>query len=57
MKDINILITGGSGNIGSSLLEGLLKFNEYKVTVVDNLSTGSFSKIKKFQKDINFLPT
>lgn len=54
MKDINILITGGSGNIGSSLLEGLLKFNEYKVTVVDNLSTGSFSKIKKFQKDINF---
>ena len=36
-----ILVTGGAGNIGSSLVKGLLKIGKYHVSIVDNLSTGS----------------
>jgi UDP-glucose 4-epimerase len=36
-----ILVTGGAGNIGSSLVKGLLKTEKYFVSIVDNLSTGS----------------
>ena len=36
-----ILVTGGAGNIGSSLVKGLLKTERYNVSIVDNLSTGS----------------
>ena len=36
-----ILVTGGAGNIGSSLVKGLLKTERYHVSIVDNLSTGS----------------
>ncbi|MDB4112507.1 NAD-dependent epimerase/dehydratase family protein [bacterium] len=36
-----ILVTGGAGNIGSSLVKGLLKTEKYHVSIVDNLSTGS----------------
>lgn len=39
-----ILVTGGAGNVGSALVEGLLK-KGYYVVVVDNLSTGSLSKL------------
>ncbi len=41
----NILITGCAGNIGSSLSEKLSKSGKYKVVGVDNLSTGSMSKL------------
>jgi UDP-glucuronate decarboxylase len=40
-----ILITGGAGNIGSSLAKKLLTNNKYFVCVVDNLSTGDRQKL------------
>jgi len=43
------LITGGAGFIGSHLAERLLK-DGCKVTVVDNLSTGSLKNIRSFRK-------
>ncbi|GIV26860.1 MAG: epimerase [Bacteroidia bacterium] len=41
----HILITGGAGNIGSSLAKKLAENPDYKIIVVDNLSTGSREKI------------
>jgi UDP-glucose 4-epimerase len=41
----NILVTGGAGHVGSSLVERLLKEDEYRVTVVDDLSTGRRRKM------------
>ncbi len=38
---MNILITGGFGFIGSNLTQHFLKDKKNKVTVIDNLSTGS----------------
>lgn len=40
-----VLITGGAGNVGSSLVKKLLHSGLYKVTVVDNLTTGSAKKL------------
>lgn len=40
-----ILVTGGAGNIGGALVSALINSGRYKVTVVDDLSTGSLSKI------------
>lgn len=41
----NILITGGAGNVGSSLAKKLAENSEYKVYIFDNLITGSLHKI------------
>ena len=40
-----ILITGGAGNIGSSLAQKLSENPNYQIIIVDNLSTGSKEKI------------
>lgn len=40
-----ILITGGAGNIGSSLARKLSENPNYLIVIVDNLSTGSIQKI------------
>jgi len=40
-----ILVTGGAGNAGSALVNRLLQENDTKVTVVDNLTTGSRTKL------------
>lgn len=42
---INILITGGAGNIGSSLARKLSENSNYNIVIVDNLSTGSIDKV------------
>ena len=41
----NILITGGAGCIGSSLVHALLDNGNYFVQVVDNLSTGNIDNL------------
>jgi UDP-glucose 4-epimerase len=46
---VNILITGGAGYIGSHVAKQLLEMTSYKITVVDNLSTGSKESIKTLQ--------
>ena len=52
----NVLITGGAGNIGSSLVRSLLNADKYYVTVLDNLSTGSVKNIPNTQQEnFNFL--
>ena len=51
MKRINIIITGGLGNIGSSLTKKLITNKKYFIYIVDNLYTGSLSKLpsKKYK--------
>ena len=47
------LITGGAGFIGSYLIDGLLR-SSHHVTVLDDMSTGTYNNIKPFKKDKNF---
>jgi UDP-glucose 4-epimerase len=47
------IVTGGAGFIGSNLVEKLIGLN-YKINVIDNLSTGSRSNLKNFEKNITF---
>lgn len=42
----NVLVVGGAGYIGSACVEELIK-NEYRVFVLDNLSTGQVEKVNK----------
>lgn len=51
-----VLITGGAGNIGSSLVRGLLETDKHHVTVLDNLSTGSIQNLPENSlKNFNFV--
>jgi len=51
-----ILITGGAGFIGSSLTERLARDPDNYIVVVDNLLTGSFSKVpKSVHQNIKFI--
>lgn len=49
-----VLITGGSGFIGSFLCEKLLEFG-YEVTVLDNFSTGTPGNLSELSKDIRLV--
>jgi nucleoside-diphosphate-sugar epimerase len=42
-----ILVTGGAGNVGSALVEKLLRNPDNYVVIVDNLSTGYLNKLPK----------
>jgi len=42
---MNILVTGGAGNVGSALVNKLAEDANKTIIIVDNLSTGSKSKI------------
>jgi UDP-glucose 4-epimerase len=48
------IILGGAGFIGSHLADALLKKN-YKVKIIDNLSTGRIENIKHIKKKIKFI--
>jgi len=50
-----ILVTGGAGNVGSALVERLLQEKGTKVTVVDNLTTGSRSKLPTNNESFQFI--
>lgn len=51
---MNTLITGGAGFIGSHLSELLLRDPEARVTVLDDLSTGSYANVQPFIADPRF---
>ena len=53
-KNINALVTGGAGFIGSHLVEGLVSVG-YQVTVLDNLSTGRRENLVDVAQDIEFV--
>ena len=48
------LVTGGAGFIGSHMVDLLIKKN-HKVIVIDNLSKGKISNLKKHIKKIKFI--
>lgn len=50
---MNIVITGGSGFVGSYLCENLIN-DGHKIVVIDNLLTGSKENIKQFMDNDNF---
>ena len=50
---MNVLVTGGSGFIGSNLCDFLVR-KSHKVTVVDNLSTGKVSNLVNIINEIDF---
>ncbi len=52
-KDKNILVTGGAGFIGSHIVDRLSPEN--KVTVLDNLSSGSLPNLEKSNDRITFI--
>jgi UDP-glucose 4-epimerase len=52
-RGVRALITGGAGFIGSHLAEALLRAG-YRVTVIDNLSTGRFENIANLTDNPSF---
>ena len=46
LKDMNILVTGGAGFIGSNIVETLLYNNVKMVRILDNLITGKMENIQ-----------
>jgi len=53
---MKILLTGGAGFIGSHITEYLLnnKKNPFNLYIIDNLSSGSYEKIKEYKKNFFF---
>jgi UDP-glucose 4-epimerase len=50
-----IIITGGAGNIGGSLARRLRDDEAYEVLIVDNLQTGSISKLPSLTASCSFV--
>ena len=54
-NNVDILITGGAGYIGSHIVKNLLEDTTHKITVIDNLSAGYQDTIKNLQTIRNFI--
>jgi len=54
MKNMNFLVTGGAGFIGSNICRRLVK-DGHKVRVVDNLSTGFIENLDDIRQDIELV--
>ena len=48
IKNLNVLVTGGSGFIGSNIVEFLLNNGVKSIRVLDNLSTGRKTNLQPF---------
>lgn len=55
MNQTKILVTGGAGNIGSSLVKKLISNDENYVVVIDNLSTGNIKKLPDNAHNLRFI--
>jgi UDP-N-acetylglucosamine 4-epimerase len=53
INNLNFLVTGGAGFIGSNLVEYLLHHNAKKVVVLDNYATGFASNLVQFKNHTN----
>lgn len=54
-KKTHILVTGGAGFIGSSLVDTLLHTSNYFIVVADNLSTGDIAKLPAQHDRLKFI--
>ena len=52
----NVLITGGCGFLGTSLVKKLLNLGVTKIRIIDNLSVGSKSDLFQISKFIEVMP-
>ena len=46
---VDILVTGGAGYIGSHVVKQLIKYTDYNITIIDNLSTGHSATIEQLR--------
>ena len=53
-NETNVLVTGGASFIGSHLVDKLVSLGS-KVTVVDNLSSGTLENLDQSKEKITFL--
>ena len=52
---MHILVTGGAGNIGSFIVDGVLQHNPQKLIIVDNLFNSNLNNIPHDSEFIEFL--
>lgn len=52
---VNILITGGAGNVGGALASHLVKKSDYHVVVADNLITGAMKNLPQGCDNLTFI--